>query len=346
MRSRTSIVSLAILCGILCAGLFVGRAVAAPAEDARKAALIEGAKKEGKVVWYNMLTVVEANVVAKKFHEKYPFITAEMYRSGAENMMTKITAENQAKKYIFDVLMITAAESELLRRKGLFAKYLSPERKFFPENLRDAEGYWTDQYLNLNVIGYNTKLVSRQDLPKTYEDLLKPRWKGRMGMDTKAYNWFASVIKHMGEKKGLEFMKKLGEQNILFRTGRTLNAQLVGAGEVQLGIAVYNQRIEEMKEKGAPVEWLALEPVVPEIHPLSLSAHAPHPNAARLFLDYLLSKEGQEVIASFFRIPSRSDVEPRIPAMRKGFTIMDPDFSMVDQYDRYVKLYRELLMKK
>ena len=167
-----------------------------------------------------------------------------------------------------------------------------------------------------------------------------------MGMDTKAYEWFANMLKFMGEKKGLEYMKRLGEQNILFRTGRTLNATMVAAGEVEVGIALYNQRIEEMKAKGAPVQWLAIDPIIPEIHPLSVNAHAPHPNAARLLVDYLLSKEGQEVIASFYRIPSREDVDPIIPNLKKGLKIMSPSFEMVDHYDRYVKLYRELLMRK
>lgn len=322
------------------------RALAATAEEQTAAALVEGAKKEGKVVWYTMLTTAEADTVAKKFREKYPFIVPEMYRAGAEKMLTRILAENQAKRHIFDTLMITQAESEILNRKGLFTKYQSPQRKFYPEGLKDADGHWTDLYLNLNVIGYNTKMVSPREVPRTLEDLLKPRWKGKMGMDTKAYTWFASVLKQMGEKRGLEYMKKLGEQNILFRTGRTLNAQMVAAGETDIGIALYNQRIEEMKAKGAPVNWVAIEPVVPEIHPLAISAYAPHPNAARLLVDYLLSKEGQGVIASFFRIPSRADVDPLIPAMKKGLKIMPPDFSMVDNYDKYTRLYRELLMRQ
>ena len=322
---------------------FLALAVAASSEET---ALIEAAKKEGKVVWYTTLTTMEADAMGKKFKEKYPFIATEVWRSGAEKVMIRMQGEAQAKKNYADAVMITAAESELMRRKGLFAKYLSPERRFFPEGLKDTEGYWTDLYVNLNIVGYNTKLVAPKDVPKTYDDLLKPRWRGKMGMDTKAYEWFANMLKFMGEKKGLEYMKRLGEQNILFRTGRTLNATMVAAGEVEVGIALYNQRIEEMKAKGAPVQWLAIDPIIPEIHPLSVNAHAPHPNAARLLVDYLLSKEGQEVIASFYRIPSREDVDPIIPNLKKGLKIMSPSFEMVDHYDRYVKLYRELLMRK
>jgi len=342
-RKKETVGAFLILAYALMFCLFSGSLFAAATDEER---LIEGAKKEGKVVWYTTLTTMEADTMGKKFHEKYPFITAEVWRSGAEKVFLKIQSEAQAKRNVFDTVMITAAEGELMKRKGLLAKYQSPQRKFYPDALKDAEGYWTDLYMNLNVVAYNTKLVNPREVPKSYDDLLLPRWKNKMSMDTKAYEWFANMLKYRGEAKGLDYMKKLGEQNILFRTGRTLNAQMVAAGEVEIGIACYNQRIEEMKVKGAPVNWVGLDPVVPEIHPLAVSANAPHPNAARLLLDYLLSKEGQALIASFYRIPSRTDVDPIIPNLKKGLKIMTPSFDMVDNYERYTKLYRELLMKK
>lgn len=323
-----------------------GIVIAASTETERTEALVERAKKEGKVVWYTTLTTAEADKMGKKFNEKYPFIIPEVYRGGSEQSLQRILGEIQAKRYLVDVVMITGPESQILLRKGFFTKYSSPQRQFYPEGLKDVEGYWTDLYMNVNAIGYNTRLVAPRDVPKTYQDLLLPRWKGKMGMDTKAYDWFAHVLKLMGEKNGIEYMKKLGEQDIQFRNGRSLNTQLVAAGELDLSITCYNQRIEEMKTKGAPVNWIAIEPVIIAIHPLSVVARAPHPNAARLLVDYLLSKEGQGVIASFFWIPSRMDVDPIVPAMKKGLRIMPPDLSVVDEYQRYAKLYRELLMHK
>ncbi len=333
---------------LLCCSYFLPLAALAASSEAERTALVEGAKKEGKVVWYTAVTTAEADKLLKKFHEKYPFITPEVFRSGDEKLLIKAMGESQAKRYLFDAIMTTGTTMILMQRKGLFSKYLSPERKFYNAAGKDPEGYWTDLYLNLNVIGYNTKLVSPKDLPKKYEDLLLPRWKGKLGMDTKAFEWFAGVLKVMGEKKGLEYMKKLGEQNIQFRTGRTLNAQMVAAGEVDMSITIYNQRVEEMKAQGAPIDWVAIEPLVPGIHPLAISAHAPHPNAARLLVDFLLSKEGQELIASFYRIPSRTDVEPIVPTMRRGLKIMDSDFNfdLVDNHEKITKLYRQTLMKK
>ncbi len=321
-------------------------ALAAPQDEKMQAKLINAAKKEGKLVWYTSMSGDRGEAIRKRFQEKYPFIDTSMYRTGDQNLVTKIFAEAQAKKNVFDVVAITGILGETIKKKGLLAKYDSPERKFYPEGLKEPEAYWTDYFLNLTVIGYNTKLVSAKECPKTYEDLLAPRWKGKMVMDDKAFYWFANILKIMGEKHGLEYMRRLSDQNVQFRTGRTLIAQLIAAGESPLGITLYNNRVEQMKAEGAPIEWLAIEPVVPEIHPVGMSAHPPHPNAARLFIDFILSRECQELLASFFYIPSRIDVDPIVPRMKKGMNILPFDFTIGDEYPRYAKLYREVLMKK
>ena len=344
-------ISLAGLILTLCLGFALvmlprDNARAASAEEENTAKLIAGAKKEGKLLWYATLVTNDAERLLKRFQEKYPFIKTELFRTGDDGMMTRIMAEAQAKRPAFDVVMITGIAGEILKRKGLTAKYLSPERKFYPEGSKDPEGYWTDIYMNLFTIGYNTKLISRQEAPKTWADLLQPKWKKKMGMDTKSFYWFAVMLKSMGDEKGLDYMKKLANQEIQFRTGQPLITQLMAAGEVNLGVALYNQVVEVMKTQGGPVEWVAVEPVIPQIHPLSVASQAPHPNAARLFVDFLLAKEGQEMLASFARIPSRIDVDPLIPRLKRGLKIMPFDFGIVDDYDRSIKHYREILLKK
>lgn len=320
-------------------------AAAVQSEDERMAGLTEGAKKEGKVLWYTPATVEESNRLLKRFREKYPYIETAMYRSNEQNILNRILIESQAKRHLFDVVMVTGIVGETLKNRGFLTEYLSPQRKFYPEGLQDPAGFWTDLTMSLNVVGYNTKLVSAREAPKTWLDLLNPKWKRKMGMDDKAFYWFANMLKVMGEEKGLEYMKKLSQQDIVFRTGRTLNAQMLAAGEFSIGIALYNHRIEEMKAQGAPIEWIPIEPVVPEIHPLGISSHAPHPNAARLLVDFLLSREGQEMIASFYKIPSRSDVEPIVPRLKKGFNILPFDLSVVNNFEKYIKLYREILLR-
>ena len=322
------------------------RALAAESEEERTAKLVEGAKKEGSLLWYATIDVKDGEKILRRFEEKYPFIKAQMYRAGGDAMLSRIMAEARVGKHLWDVTINGGLKGEFQKRKGLFAKYLSPESKFFPKEFKDPEGYWTDMYLNVKVLGYNTKLVSPQNVPKSYEELLDPKWKGKMGLVTNAYYWFAIMLKTMGEEKGLEYMRKLSDQNIQFRTGRTLVTDMVVAGETSLAIALYNERVEEMKAKGAPIDWVPLDPVVPQIHPLGISANAPHPNAARLFVDFILSREGQQVIASCYRIPSRVDVDPIVPRLKQGLKIAPFDCSLAEDYEKHVKMYREILVKR
>jgi iron(III) transport system substrate-binding protein len=316
--------------------------LAAESEEQRTAKLVEGAKKEGKLLWYHAGSTMEGEMILKKFKAKYPFIETQMLRTNAEQLLVRILSEHQAKRNVWDVTKVGGIRSVLLKQKGLFAKYISPQWKFISNDFKDPEGYWTSIYLGLLITAYNTRLVSPKEVPKTWVDLLDPKWKGKMGMPTDSYEWFANMLKIMGENKGLEYMKKLAEQNLQFRPGPTLNSKLVAAGEVSIGIRLYPQRIEEMKRSGAPIEWIGFDPVIPLIHPIAVSAYAPHPNTARLFVDFLLSKEGQELIASMYNIPTRVDVDPVVPRFKKGLKILPFDESLINDYDRYVKLYRDM----
>ncbi|MFC1817436.1 ABC transporter substrate-binding protein [Thermodesulfobacteriota bacterium] len=306
--------------------------------------LVEGAKKEGKVVLYTTSGTEEAYKIIRKFMQRYPFIKATFYRTGSEKLMIRSVAEHHSNKFLFDVIWITSPEVEILKEKGVLGKYFSAHRDYI--NDKDPEGYWTDAFLTINTIGYNTRLVSPQEAPKTMEDLLDPKWKGKIGMDTKAFYWFAALLKIMGEEKGLEYMKKLSEQDIQFRTGKTLNTQFLSAGEMSIGITLLNYIVEAMKMKGAPVEWIAIEPVIAGIHPAGISSNAPHPNAAKLLLEWILSREGQKVLAGTGRIPSRIDVDPLVPKLKKGLKIAPYDSSIAKDYQKYVNLYRKVLMKK
>ena len=221
--------------------------LAAESEEQRTAKLVEGAKKEGKLLWYTAANVMESEMILKKFKAKYPFIETQIFRANAEKLLIKLLSEHQAQKNIWDVTKVGGIRSVLLKQKGLFAKYISHQWRFISNDFKDPEGYWTSIYLGLLVTVYNTRLVTPKEVPKTWVDLLAPKWKGKMGMPTDSYEWFANMFKIMGENKGVEYMKKLAEQNIQFRPGPTLNSQLVAAGEVSIGIRLYPQRIEEMK---------------------------------------------------------------------------------------------------
>ena len=323
------------------------KALAASPEEGMTAKLVEGAKKEGELLFYFSMTVPEGAALLNKFHDKYPFIKVEMFRNSSEKLTSRVLAEAQAKKHRFDVIAIPSSTIEFLKRKNIFAKYLSPQGKYFPEIFKDPDGYGIAAFYLLNVVAYNTKAVAQRDIPKTYDDLLDAKWKGKIAMDTGGFDWFGNVLKIMGEAKGLQYMKKLGEQDIQFRAGKTLVCQLVAAGERIIGLPVFSQRIDMMRSQGAPIEYVFIEPLISELNSPSVSANAPHPNAARLFVDFLLSREGQDTIASFYRLPTREDVEARVPRSKaKGLKILPFDPGIIDNYEKYAKLYRDILIRK
>ncbi|MFQ5683060.1 MAG: ABC transporter substrate-binding protein [Candidatus Binatia bacterium] len=303
---------------------------------------IDQAKKEGKIGYYTTMNMSETSKLIKPFRKKYPFLKVNIFRTGDEAMLTKIETEARLGRHLWDVLAITGFTGYYLYSKGFFAKYNSPERKFFPSGSKDKEGYWTSSYSNSHIVVYNTNLVPKNQAPKSWQDLLDPKWKGKLALDAKDYEWFANMLAFMGKEKGLAYMKRLAAQDLRIQRGHTLLTQLVAAGEMSVGIAMYGHRVEQMKKRGAPLEWAGLNPVVLNLHPLALSAHAPHRNAGTLLIDYLLSKEAAKVIQSVSRIPDRVDVPPDPPSLVKGVPILASDLSLVKDYNRYVKLYRKI----
>ena len=229
----------------------------------------------------------------------------------------------------------------LIERK-LLASYLSPETKMIDSDLVDKEGYWTAYYVNAYVLGYNTKLVKKDDVPKTYEALLDPKWKNRqISVDTEAYGMLQGLIGIWGKEKAVAYFKRLAAQDAVPKRGNTERVQLAVAGEYPL-ILAYNQTIERMTQRKAPIDWVPLEPAVVQVNPAMLAAKAPHPNAARLFLDFILSKEGAEMLRGFQRIPVRKDVEPDPPRLFRGFKRVIESPEDYKNFDETVKLYLEI----
>lgn len=294
---------------LLIASLLGSVAYGANSDSERR--LIEGAQKEGKMVFYTSVSTEYARALTLGFERKYPFIKTDIFRSGHEKILSRLNVEQKTGRFTADVVSVGEFEAYHLRKMGLIAPYKSPSAAAFPEGFKDPEGYWTDLYDNLIVMAYNTQKVKRDEVPKRYEDLLHPRWKGRMGLDTHDERWFANMLYLMGEDKGMALMEGLAKQEISMRRGRTLNTQLLLAGEFDLQITAYWYRVHLLKQSGAPIDWVAVEPVIVALHPISLAAQAPHPNAARLFIDYVLSSEGQEVFAKKGRVAARPGIKPQ-----------------------------------
>jgi iron(III) transport system substrate-binding protein len=205
-----------------------------------------------------------------------------------------------------------------MRERNLIAPYVSPEFANLYDDLHESNGYWTTVYLNTIVLGYNTKVISRNDLPKTYEDLLKPLYKQKFIIDIENHDVFVGLSQEWGQEKAIAYFKGLAKQEPVFLRGNTNRANMVSAGERSLTF-VYAQVMERMKQTGAPVDWIPLEPVNVELNVAMLAAKGAHPNSGKLFIDYLISKEGQEFLKTFRRIGPRKDVKPDPPKLFEGF---------------------------
>ena len=285
---------------------------------AAQPSVIEGAKKEAALVFYTTMDIQNSKPLLDAFTKKFPFIRGDLVRLGGTAMVSRIMVEAQAGAQKFDVAVGISPSYIPMREKNLIAPYLSPEFPSLYDDLYDPKGYWATVYLNTLVLGYNTKILSRNDLPKTYEDLLKPQYRQKFIIDIENHDVFYGLSQEWGQEKAIDYFTGLAKQEPVFLRGNTNRANFVSIGERSMTF-VYAQIIERMKQTGAPVDWIPLEPVNVELNVSMLSAKAAHPNAGKLFIDYLVSKEGQELLKGFRRIGPRKDVKPDPPKLFEGF---------------------------
>ncbi|HEY6363422.1 MAG TPA: extracellular solute-binding protein [Candidatus Binatia bacterium] len=310
------------------------------AQDSHTGKLIEGAKKEASLIWYTSTSIEDIKRLFDAFTKKYPFIKTEFFNAGSARVFNRILNEARAGKVFFDLVAVRGVESHQLVKEGFLQPYFSPESNAYPQGFKDAKGYWVDYFDAYNVIGYNTKLVPKEVAPKSWDDLLDPRWKGKIAMDEEMYSWYAAMAVAWGREKAQRFMKALAKQDIQLRRGQTLIAQLMAAGEFHMGMALAH-RIEKMKEMGAPVEWVTtLDPVTVSLHPIGVAAKAPHSNAAKLFIDFVLSKEGQQVVLAMGRTPSRPGIDTKMQSKNLKLFPIPPELG--ENYNQYQKEFREL----
>jgi iron(III) transport system substrate-binding protein len=302
--------------------------------------IIEGAKKEGTFILYTSMNTPDVNVVFAAFRKKYPFLSPKNYTTRSAALLQRILTEAQAGRHTVDVIQGNIFTLYVLSKKGITAKYASPEAAAIPAAFRDSEGQWTAVYQQLNVIAYNSKLVNPKEAPRSYEDLLNPKWKGKMGLDDKQYIWFDGLLQVMGKEKGMAYMKKLATQDIHFRSGQTLLTDLLAAGEFGILINARPDNAEELKKKGAPTEWVAPNPTTVNILPVGVAAHAPHPNAARLFVDYVLSEEGQRVLGAQGKTPSRPKIPTTYAIPDVKLVVNDP--AMAERLNEVAEAYKKV----
>ena len=310
------------------------------AQDSHTQKLIDGAKKEGALVWYMSASIEDAQAILLAFNKKYPFLKTDFFRAGSARLFNRIMNEARAGKVLFDLVAVRGLETHQLVKAGLLQPYVSPESAAYPAGFKDSKGYWVDYFNSYNVIGYNTQLVAREQAPKSWEDLLDPKWKGKIALDEENFSWYGAMTQKWGKEKTQRYMRALAKQDIQLRNGQTLIAQLMAAGEFSVAM-ILAHRIEKMKEQGAPVAWVTtLDPVTVSLHPIGIAAKAPHPNAAKLFVDFILSKDGQQLLLSIERTPARPGIDTKMEAKKLQLFPMPPELG--ERYEQFQKEFREI----
>jgi iron(III) transport system substrate-binding protein len=303
--------------------------------------LIDGAKKEGTVSVYGSTVAEDMNPIIDAFKKKYG-IDFQYWRASSENLVQRTVAESRASRCTVDAFASVATELEALHREKLLQAVKTPlTAGLMPQALR-PHGEWVASRLNIFSAAYNTDLVKKDELPKTYEDLKLPRWRGRLAVEADDSDWFATLVTAMGRDKGVQLFKEIVQTNGLsIRKGHTLLSNLVAAGEVPLALTVYSYKPEQQKRAGAPVEPLYLAPVVALGYGPAVARCAPHPHAAVLFNEFMLS-DAMEIFA-------RRDMavtNPKIPSMPPGVEpiFIDPA-DMLDNRAKWEELWTSTVLK-
>jgi iron(III) transport system substrate-binding protein len=306
--------------------------------------LAAAAKKEGELSFYTTIAERDLKTIVEPFEKKYG-IKVNTWRAGTDKVLQRTIQEQRAKRYTVDVIHYGAPEMEALAREKILAPVSSPVFKDLRPGSVPAHHRWASTILSVWVQPYNTNAVKKADLPKTYRDLLDPKWKGKLGIEAKDDDWFASVVELLGgEPKGLDFFRELVAKNgIRPVKGHTLLNEQVVSGEVAFALTVYNYMPEQAKRKGAPIEWTVLEPAVARANAVGVVEHAQHPNAALLFYEYLLGPDGQKAMVSIDYVPTNTKVDSPL----KGVKIVQTDpVRSLDESQKWSKLYDDIVIKR
>jgi iron(III) transport system substrate-binding protein len=309
--------------------------------EARHERILAGARREGTVVLYTSLNAQDSVPLTTAFEKRYG-VPAELWRSASERVVQRAVSEARAGRFACDVVETNGPEMEALFREGLLDEFRSPHFAELAPAAFPAHRHYVADRFNFFTIGYNTMLVTPDEVPASYEDLLHPRFAGRIGLEAADVDWFGAMVKHIGEEQGLEFFRRLAAAKPQLRSGHTLMGQLVASGEVPLAINIYNHNAERLAVQGAPIRWKALTPTFGRPNSVGLARRAAHPHAALLFADFLLSPEGQTILKERNRVPSSRAVNSHLNDF--PFETIDPVITL-DEAEKWSKLWSDLFLR-
>jgi iron(III) transport system substrate-binding protein len=291
--------------------------------------ILAAAKDEGELNFYTSIAQPDIAPLIDPFEARYG-IKVNVWRAGDEQVVQRIVAESQGHRYIVDAVHTGSSFLDALRREKLLAPVASPVLAELAPNVVPGHRQWASTMLSVWVQAYNTHLIKPADLPKNYDDLLGAHWKGRLGIEAKSADWFATVATQMGRDKGVEFFRTLVDTNgVAARTGNSLLNNLVVAGEVPLALEVYNYMPAQAKRRGAPIDWFVLQPAAARANGVALLTHAPRPACALLLYDYLLSVDAQRILVSRDYVPTNRNVIS--PMQGINVALVDPAMTMSER---------------
>jgi len=316
-----------------------------PLHAAESDAIIAGAQKEGELITWAVGEITFQTMVVDRFKRKYPFIKkVEAIRIPSEKLRTRLLTEAQTgRSSDVDIIGLSGFELVFLTDKGFFAPYRSPEAAAIPEGFKDANGLWTAYYVNTMITAYNTRQVTPKEAPQRWEDLLDAKWKGKIAFYEEEYEWYANYLKLVGRDKGLDFMRRLARQELQYRGGHSQMVQLLAAGEFPIMGVAYAPRVSVVRANGAPIDWAALQPVFSTAIGMGVYKNAPHPNAAKLYIDFMLSKEVQQEIwvNAAWKGSARKDVIAKDPRWQ-GIKVIPLDLTIAQRYREVAKEFQQI----
>ncbi len=301
--------------------------------------ILEGAKKEGELSIYTSAQSDDMGALVSAFEKKYG-IKVSVWRSSSEKVLQRALAEAQANRHTMDIAETNGPELESMHREKILEAVKSPYLADLIAPAIRPHGDWVGTRLNVFVQAYNTSLVKKEELPKTWEDLANPKWKGKLGIEQEDSDWLAGQYAELGEAKANKVFKDMVATNgVSARKGHTLLTQLVVSGEIPLALTVYNYKAEQLKNKGAPIDWFSIGPAIARPNGVAVAKKAPHPHAAVLFYDFEISPEGQKILAGRDFVPTSKKIDT--PLNKVPMKFVDARIAL-DEFQKWEKLYEEL----
>lgn len=304
--------------------------------------LVAKAQNERELILYGTALAGQFDKFAEPFRRRYPFIKTQYSRTTGEALTSKILREVSARQLSADVILINNYTHRIFMKRNIITAYSPPTSGNFPPGFIDKQGYWVGFYLVPYAITYNTKLIPKAAAPTSFEDLLQPKWKGRISLEREEYLVTQAHMQYLGKQKAIDYFKKLAQQDLLLVNGHSNQAMLLTAGEFPIIVYSDIARTEELKRRGAPIDWVRAGPYITVLVSAAITREAKHPAAARLFMNYLASDEGQKEILNMDKPPAIPRFQPEY---LRGVNLFPADWTLSDSYEEHNKIYRDIFWK-